>query len=58
MAKFCQHFWPFHGQSGNPALAMGRCGLLANEAKFLHFAKFQTLPMKLFAAVLSISTIC
>ena len=32
--------------------ATGRCGLLANKAKFLFFAKFQNRTMKLFAALL------
>ena len=36
----------------------GRCGLLANKAKFLFLAKFQNLTMKLFAAVLSLSPFC
>ena len=36
----------------------GRYGLLANKAKFLFFAKFQNLTMKLFAAVLFLSPFC
>jgi len=36
----------------------GRCGLLANKAKFFIFAKFQNLTMKLSAAVLSLSPFC
>jgi len=35
-----------------------RSALLANKAKFLFFAKFRNLTMKLFAAVLSISPFC
>jgi len=38
--------------------ATGRCGLHANEAKFLFFEKFQNLTMKLFAAALSLSPFC
>jgi len=36
----------------------GHCGMLANKAKFLFFAKFQNLTMKLFAAFLSLSPFC
>ena len=35
-----------------------RCGLLTNEAKFLFFAKFQNLTMKLVAVVFSLSPFC
>jgi len=37
---------------------LGRCGVLANEANFCFFVKFQNLTMKLFAAVLSVSLSC
>ena len=57
-SKFAKQDWIRPQKNQSPHTSAGRCDLLANKAKFLFFANFLTLTMKLFAVVLSLSPFC